>query len=253
MLQPLCGYVLDVLGLKLRLRDLRDRLVAHQHGARRWPHNWQTLAGLRGLLGLAEGSANPAGMKATAEWFPARERGLAGGVYNIGASVGSMLAPPLVAWAILSYNWQTAFVITGGARPRLGGVVALALPVARPPPGALDPRSAQLIAAGQEAHLRGDGPRPSMLQHRAPAQLLGHRPPALPGRPDLGHADLLGAALPEPGAGLRPEADRALRLDAVPGRGRRLPVRRRDRDCGCRSAASRSSTRGAGPSPSARC
>jgi ACS family hexuronate transporter-like MFS transporter len=44
-------------------------------------------------------------MKATAEWFPASERGLAGGVYNIGASVGSMLAPPLVAWAILSYNW----------------------------------------------------------------------------------------------------------------------------------------------------
>ena len=40
-------------------------------------------------------------MKATAEWFPAKERGLAGGVYNIGASVGSMLAPPLVAWAIL--------------------------------------------------------------------------------------------------------------------------------------------------------
>ena len=36
-------------------------------------------------------------MKATAEWFPAKERGLAGGVFNIGASVGSMLAPPLVA------------------------------------------------------------------------------------------------------------------------------------------------------------
>ena len=52
-------------------------------------------------------------MKATAEWFPAQERGLAGGIYNIGASVGSMLAPPLVAWAILAYNWQMAFVITG--------------------------------------------------------------------------------------------------------------------------------------------
>jgi len=76
-------------------------------------HSWPAFAVLRGALGFAEGSANPAGMKATSEWFPARERGLAGGVYNIGASVGSMVAPPLVAWAILFYNWQFAFVITG--------------------------------------------------------------------------------------------------------------------------------------------
>ena len=33
MLQPLCGYVLDVLGLKLGFRHLRDRMVVHQHGA----------------------------------------------------------------------------------------------------------------------------------------------------------------------------------------------------------------------------
>ncbi len=71
--------------------------------------------GCAALLGFSEGSANPAGMKATAEWFPAKERGLAGGVYNIGASVGSMLAPPLVAWAILAYNWRVAFVITGAS------------------------------------------------------------------------------------------------------------------------------------------
>jgi ACS family hexuronate transporter-like MFS transporter len=71
------------------------------------------LAGLRGLLGLAEGSANPAGMKATAEWFPAKERGFAGGLFNIGASVGSMLAPPLVGFAIYYFNWQMAFVLIG--------------------------------------------------------------------------------------------------------------------------------------------
>jgi ACS family hexuronate transporter-like MFS transporter len=76
-------------------------------------HSWPAFAALRGTLGLAEGSANPARMKAASEWFPASERGLAGGVYNIGASVGTMLAPPLVAWAILFYNCQFAFVITG--------------------------------------------------------------------------------------------------------------------------------------------
>src|SRR5215471_19051923 len=112
MLQPICGYVLDVIGLKIgfAIFAIVWSLISMAHGLAR---NWRIFAGLRGLLGFAEGCANPAGMKATAEWFPARERGLAGGVFNIGASVGSMLAPPLVAWAILVYNWQTAFVVTG--------------------------------------------------------------------------------------------------------------------------------------------
>jgi ACS family hexuronate transporter-like MFS transporter len=75
--------------------------------------SWQALFGLRALLGFAEGSANPAGIKATSEWFPATERGLAGGFFNMGASLGSMLAAPLVAWAILTHSWQFAFVLTG--------------------------------------------------------------------------------------------------------------------------------------------
>ena len=111
MLQPAAGYVLDVVGLKLgyALFATAWSFISMAHGLAR---SWPAFAALRGLLGLAEGSANPAGMKATAEWFPAKERGLAGGVYNIGASVGSMLAPPLVVWAILTYSWQAAFVIT---------------------------------------------------------------------------------------------------------------------------------------------
>ena len=112
MLQPFCGYVLDMLGLKAGYAIFAAAwsLINMSHA---FAHSWQAFASLRGLLGFAEGSANPAGMKAVSEWFPAQERGLAGGVYNIGASVGSMLAPPLVAWAILFYNWQFAFVITG--------------------------------------------------------------------------------------------------------------------------------------------
>src|SRR6185312_13981089 len=112
MFQPVCGYVLDVIGLKIgfAIFAIAWSLISMAHGL---AHDWKIFAGLRGLLGFAEGCANPAGMKTTAEWFPARERGLAGGVFNIGASVGSMLAPPLVAWAILVYNWRIAFVITG--------------------------------------------------------------------------------------------------------------------------------------------
>jgi ACS family hexuronate transporter-like MFS transporter len=162
MLQPICGYVLDVLGLKAGLAIFATAwsVISMAHGL---ATSWQSLAVLRGLLGFAEGSANPAGMKATAEWFPARERGYAGGVYNIGASVGSMLAPPLVAWAILAYNWQMAFIITGSF-----GLVWVVLwllfyqaPDRHP---ALSDEERQHIASGQETHLRDDGQRPSILR-----------------------------------------------------------------------------------------
>jgi ACS family hexuronate transporter-like MFS transporter len=167
MLQPLCGYVLDVLGLKMgfALFATAWALVNMAHGM---AHSWQALAGLRGLLGLSEGSANPAGMKATSEWFPAKERGTAGGIFNIGASVGSMAAPPLVVWAIVHYNWQTAFLITGGL-----GLIWVALwlwlyhPLDKHP--ALSDEEREYIASGQEKALRGDGTRPSLKK------ILGRR------------------------------------------------------------------------------
>ncbi len=160
MLQPICGYVLDVVGLKagFAMFAVLWSIVSMAHGfARSWP----AFAALRGLLGFAEGCANPAGMKATAEWFPARERGLAGGLFNIGASVGSMLAPPLVVWAILTYDWQAAFVMTG-----LIGLAWVALwlvfynsPDRHP---RLSAAERDYIVSGQEQHLKGDGTRPSI-------------------------------------------------------------------------------------------
>jgi ACS family hexuronate transporter-like MFS transporter len=162
MLQPICGYVLDVVGLKIGFAIFATAwsLISMAHGL---AHNWRAFAGLRTLLGFAEGCANPAGMKATAEWFPAKERGLAGGLFNIGASAGSMLAPPLVAWAILVYNWQTAFVITG----ILGlAWVVLWLAFYQAPekhPG-LSEDERRYIAAGQEAHLQADAARPSLFK-----------------------------------------------------------------------------------------
>ncbi|HVT72244.1 MAG TPA: MFS transporter [Lacunisphaera sp.] len=160
MLQPFAGYCLDVVGLKLgfALFATAWSLTTMAHGL---AHTWQGFAWLRGLLGLSEGSANPAGIKAIAEWFPGRERGLAGGVYNIGASVGSMLAPPLVAWAILVYNWRIAFVITG-ALGLVWVVLWLWLYEAPDKHPALSEEERAFIAAGQEEHLRGDGRRPAM-------------------------------------------------------------------------------------------
>ena len=160
MLQPLCGYVMDVLGLKMgfAIFAISWSFISMAHGL---ANSWQALFGLRALLGLAEGSANPAGMKATSEWFPAKERGFAGGFFNIGASVGSMLAPPLVAWAILTYHWQFAFVLTGG----LGLIwVALWLALYQSPAQhrSLSAAEREYIVSGQEQHLQSDGRRPSI-------------------------------------------------------------------------------------------
>ena len=160
MLQPVCGYVLDTIGLKLGFAIFATAwsLVNMAHAL---AHSWPAFALLRGALGFAEGSANPAGMKATSEWFPAKERGLAGGVFNIGASLGSMVAPPLVAWAILFYNWQFAFVITGSL-----GLIWVVLwllfyenPLKHP---RLSGEEREYIISGQEPALAA-GTKPSIL------------------------------------------------------------------------------------------
>ena len=166
MLQPICGYVLDVVGLRIGVAIfvVAWSLINMAHAL---AGSWRGLAVLRGLMGFAEGSANPSGVKATAEWFPARERGLAGGVFNIGASFGSMLAPPLVAAAIYLFNWQAAFVLTGA----LGlAWVCLWLVLYRPPSRHpwLSERERQYIAAGQERAL-SEGAKPSIWQ------ILGQR------------------------------------------------------------------------------
>jgi MFS transporter, ACS family, hexuronate transporter len=67
----------------------------------------------RFLLGLGESGNFPAAIKATAEWFPPKERALATGIFNSGASVGAILAPLAVPWVALHFGWRSAFLITG--------------------------------------------------------------------------------------------------------------------------------------------
>src|SRR5262249_32795500 len=52
-------------------------------------------------------------IKATAEWFPRRERALATGIFNAGTNVGALIAPLVVPWLALWWGWQSAFVVTG--------------------------------------------------------------------------------------------------------------------------------------------
>jgi len=161
MLQFAVGYIIDILGVKtgFALFAFLWSVTCMAHG---FANSWQMLAGLRGLLGFAEGAFSPGGLKVVSEWFPARERGLAGGLYNIGPSIGQMLAPPLVVWAILNYNWQASFVIVG-AISLLWVVLWLIFyyPVAKHP--SLSAEERELIVSGQENFVKADDKKPSVL------------------------------------------------------------------------------------------
>jgi ACS family hexuronate transporter-like MFS transporter len=67
----------------------------------------------RFFLGLGESGNFPAAIKATAEWFPPKERSLATGIFNSGAGVGAILAPFIVPWVALHFGWRAAFLVTG--------------------------------------------------------------------------------------------------------------------------------------------
>ncbi len=64
-------------------------------------------------LGLGEAGNYPAAMKAVAEWFPKKERGLATGIFNAGTSVGVIVALLIAPWILVNYGWQSVFWITG--------------------------------------------------------------------------------------------------------------------------------------------
>lgn len=161
MLQPVVGYILDRIGLRTGLAVFATGwgLLTMAHGL---AVNWQMLAALRGLLGFAEGTSHTGGLKVVSEWFPAKERGMASGIYNLGASAGAALAAPLVAGAIALWSWRVAFAVSG----------ALALfwvllwlrwyraPAAHP---AISEEERTLIASGQEAHLQQKLAKPPVL------------------------------------------------------------------------------------------
>ena len=65
---------------------------------------------LRFLLGAGECGNYSGGLKLIARHFPEQERPLAGGIFNSFTFVGSVVAPPMVVWLTLHYNWRVAFL-----------------------------------------------------------------------------------------------------------------------------------------------
>jgi len=108
----LSGPIVDRLGTR---RGLAIFVVAWSGAAmsHALARGKRSLAACRFLLGMCEPGNWPAAAKAVAEWFPAEQRALGVGIFNAGSSIGSALAPPVVAWLTLSYGWRAAFLWTG--------------------------------------------------------------------------------------------------------------------------------------------
>lgn len=188
MLQPVMGYLLDGVGLRLgfALCAIAWSLITMAHIL---AQGWFSFAGLRFALGLAEGSAQPAGQKLTAEWFPARERGLAGGIYNIGASLGAVVAPPLVAWAVMTQSWRLAFVVVGalGLTWCAAWLFWYQAPARHRRLGASE---RAYIQDGQETHLAASGKRPPIARLLRRREMWGIALPRLLADPVWGMLSL---------------------------------------------------------------
>lgn len=70
---------------------------------------------LRFALGLAEPGFYPGAIRMLSGLFPPQNRGLPIGIVVCGASVGAMLAPPLVLMLARAYDWRVAFLVTGAS------------------------------------------------------------------------------------------------------------------------------------------
>ena len=85
----------------------------------------------RGMLGMAEPTNFPAQLKVVTIWFPGKLRATANSLCVAGSSIGAIIAPPLVAWLAITYNWHTVFWVCGGDRLVDCYIVVVRLP--RPP------------------------------------------------------------------------------------------------------------------------
>jgi len=78
------------------------------------------VSGIRGLsfcrfvLGLGEAGNWPGAAKTVAQWFPVRQRAFGMAIFNSGAAIGSIVAPPVIIGLYAYFgHWQQVFIVTG--------------------------------------------------------------------------------------------------------------------------------------------
>ncbi|MYM23326.1 MFS transporter [Duganella sp. FT135W] len=126
----------------------------------------------RAVLAVGEAGNFPAAIKATAEYFPKKERSFATGIFNSGANVGAILAPISVPVLASLWGWQAAFIMIG-----MLGFIWMSVWLWLYEKPEKQPR----LSAGELAYIRSDSVAPVAASVDAPAkkvswfQLLKYR------------------------------------------------------------------------------
>jgi len=165
VMQAVSGALLDWIGTKwgFAIMFVWWSVATFLH---RFARGARSLALFRFLLGVGEAGNWPGATKAIAEWFPAKERGSAMGIFNAGSSTGALVAPPLIAFTTLYLGWRNAFTVIslGGMTWLVFWVLTYRKPSAVPSP---EPGGGALSAEnGSYAPTRPKIPWLSLLAYR---------------------------------------------------------------------------------------
>jgi ACS family hexuronate transporter-like MFS transporter len=65
------------------------------------------------VLAIGEAGNFPAAIKATAEYFPKKDRAYATSIFNAGSTIGALVAPLCIPFLAQHWGWEMAFIIIG--------------------------------------------------------------------------------------------------------------------------------------------
>ena len=107
--QSVTGKMMDAIGTRLGMvvSIIGWSISIALHAAAR---SIMAFSIFRSMLGVSEAGNWPGATKSNAEWFPAKERAIAQGIFGAGASMGSVIAAPLIAAVFGAFGWRVTFI-----------------------------------------------------------------------------------------------------------------------------------------------
>lgn len=111
--QSLSGKLYDSIGIK---KGFTVSIVVWSVAAmcHAFATGLRSLSFFRFILGLGEAGNWPGAAKTVAEWFPTKQRAFGMAIFNSGAAIGSIIAPPIIVGLTAYFgHWYETFLVTG--------------------------------------------------------------------------------------------------------------------------------------------
>ncbi|MEI5985436.1 MULTISPECIES: MFS transporter [Sphingobacterium] len=112
LMYPVSGWLVDKFGeTKVMLWGILGWSTACLGGG--LSRTFGSFLFFRGMLGASEPTNFPAQLKVVTVWFSGKLRATANSLCVAGSSIGAIIAPPLVAWLAMQYDFHTVFIVAG--------------------------------------------------------------------------------------------------------------------------------------------